>query len=157
MEERKWPKGWKAAHEANTIHGMSKTRTFRVWTNMLARCRNPARRGYPTYGGRGITVCDRWDSFENFLADMGEAPAGKQLDRIDNDKGYSPENCQWTTPRENCLNRSTTHWIEFNGVKKCITEWAAGLGLTRQAVHRRIAVMGWPLERALTEAKRGTK
>jgi len=87
-----------------TTHGMSKTAIFKSWISMISRCRTVTDKNYAQYGGRGITVCDRWLKFENFYADMGQRPEGMQLDRIDNDKGYSPDNCRWVTPRENVLN-----------------------------------------------------
>lgn len=81
-------------------HGMSSTRTYRSWQKMLARCRNPNSSAWKDYGGRGIAVCERWHSFTNFLADMGERPEGRSLDRIDVDGNYEPDNCRWATPRE---------------------------------------------------------
>jgi hypothetical protein len=88
-------------------HGHSRPRTpiYRVWCGMIARCHRPGSGSYPRYGGRGITVCERWQTFENFLADMGERPAGKSIDRINNDSNYEPGNCRWATPKEQRANR----------------------------------------------------
>lgn len=92
-------------------HGQSKrasqpaSPTYQVWSSMKARCGDPRSPSYPDYGGRGITVCERWESFEAFLADMGERPAGRTLDRIDGNRGYEPSNCRWATLVEQNTNR----------------------------------------------------
>ena len=79
--------------------------TYHSWRNMRTRCRNLNYTGYKYWGGRGIKVCERWDSFENFLADMGEKPEGLSIDRINNELGYDPFNCRWATPKEQAQNR----------------------------------------------------
>lgn len=92
--------------ETKTIHGRgTKDPTYGTWYSMRQRCRNPNNHKYKYYGGRGITVCKRWDAFLDFLADMGERPAGRTLDRIDPDGNYEPGNCRWATPREQRLNQ----------------------------------------------------
>ena len=89
-------------------HGFNRTPTYVCWSNMLARCTNPKRRDFKNYGGRGISVCERWRSFENFLADMGEKPPKLSLDRVDNDENYGPDNCRWATQKQQVLNRRNT-------------------------------------------------
>lgn len=84
----------------NTTHGMAKTRTYKTWKEMRSRCSDKNKDNYKYYGGRGIEVCKKWDSFENFLIDMGEIPMGKTIDRIDSDGNYEKDNCRWATPKE---------------------------------------------------------
>lgn len=91
--------------EGVTTHGMARTRIYNIWADMIGRCTRPAHARYADYGGRGITVCERWREFANFYADMGDRPAGRSLDRINNDAGYSPDNCRWATFREQRHNR----------------------------------------------------
>lgn len=100
-----------ATRSARRSHAMSGTRTHRIWKNIKTRCTNKNVVSYADYGGRGITFDPRWDSFATFLADMGEAPANGSIDRIDNDKGYSPANCRWATRLEQARNKQNTRLI----------------------------------------------
>jgi hypothetical protein len=104
---------------------------------MRQRCVNPNVRQYPNYGGRGIKVCERWEVFENFLADMGAQPSGLTLDRIDVDGDYEPGNCRWAdmTTQEN--NRTNNHRLTFNGETHSITEWARRTGISRPTIRKR--------------------
>ncbi|OEZ92148.1 hypothetical protein JAB9_47130 [Janthinobacterium sp. HH107] len=123
-------------------HGMSRTTTHVIWKTMRARCQNPTASGYADYGSRGITVCEAWDSFEVFLADMGERPPGMSIERIDNSKGYAPENCRWASNSEQCRNRRSTHLIEYRGKTQCRKDWAIELGVTAQRLNRQIEKLG---------------
>ena len=93
----------------NVKHGYSRKscikREYNIWANMLQRCNNPKNPGYIWYGARGIKVCERWKDFKNFYDDMGVVPEGMSIDRIDNNKGYSPDNCKWSTPKEQHKNK----------------------------------------------------
>lgn len=126
-----------------------RTPTYHSWAKMLERCRQPNRDHAEYYQGKGIKPCERWLKFENFLADMGERPKGKTLDRIDNAKGYEPSNCRWATNAEQARNRSRTVWLEHDGLRMCITDWANRIGLSKNTLKSRIKA-GWPVEKALT-------
>jgi hypothetical protein len=118
---------------------------------MLTRCTNPNVWNYKYYGGRGIAVCDRWlHSFENFRADMGDAPDGLTIDRIATDGSYEPGNCRWLASDEQKRNRRMCVRITFDGETLILSEWARRVGVHRQTLQRRIAA-GWPLDRALSK------
>jgi hypothetical protein len=131
----------------NKKHGMAKAGNKRapvysLWASMLARCRNPKDRNYPYYGGRGITVCKRWEKFENFLADMGEPPLGLTLDRKDNNKGYSPSNCQWVSSVVQNRNKRSNVWVLLKGKRLVLTDALAQLGKTKEALHYQMKTHG---------------
>lgn len=122
--------------------------TYGIWSGMKSRCSNPNDPTYRNYGGRGIDVCERWMLFENFLADMGERPEGLSLDRIDNNSGYRPGNCRWTTMKVQRRNSRQTRFIEHRGVVLPVTDWASRVGLDRNVLFARLRI-GWSVERAL--------
>lgn len=103
-------------------HGHSKTKTYAVWYGIKNRCLNPSYIAWEDYGGRGITVCDRWLSYENFLADMGEVPPGLSIDRIDNEGNYEPGNCRWATRHEQVNNRRNNKFVMLNGEEMPLTK-----------------------------------
>ena len=109
--------------KSNLIHGMEKTKIYRAWASMKQRCLNSNNAKYKNYGGRGISICDEWASFENFYNDMGERPKGLTLDRIDNNKGYYKSNCRWTTPEIQNNNKRNNVFLSYNGKTKTMTQW----------------------------------
>jgi len=117
---------------------------------MIARCTYPSVKAYRFYGARGIKVCERWRTFENFLADMGERPAGMSIDRVDNAKGYEPGNCRWATDTEQHRNRTDNKFLTFQGKTLTIAGWAELLGIDRHTLADRIRKSGWTVEKALT-------
>lgn len=129
--------------------GNGKSPTYQSWQHAKARCNNPNSAAYAQYGARGITFCERWASFEMFLADMGERPAGTTLDRVDGAKGYSPDNCRWATWAQQRRNVNTNVWITHNGETLVIEDWAKRVGITAPALSKRLR-KGWPIEEALT-------
>lgn len=135
--------------ERNTTHGLAKTPTYKIWAGMKSRCTNPNVAHWGDYGGRGITVCDRWQYFSNFLIDMGERPEGMQIDRIDNDKGYFLGNCQWVSRSVNCRNTRTAVILSFNGETLNVTDWAVKTGIKAGTIFKRVK-MGWDVTRILT-------
>lgn len=132
-------------------HGMTGTPEWTIWQGMWNRCTVEGNRSYKDYGGRGIVVCDRWALFSNFFNDVGSRPSNKHsLDRIDNNKNYEPCNVRWATRA--VQNRNTRHvrYIEFNGQRKIMTDWATEYGITIYQLSCRLR-SGWTVERALTE------
>lgn len=124
------------------------TPTYRSWASMLSRCRDQKNARYYRYGGRGITVCDRWHSFDNFLADMGERPEGMTLDRRENDGNYEPENCRWATAIEQGRSSYQARMVTAFGQTLMLAEWSRRTGIKRETIARRLNA-GWPPERAL--------
>ncbi|MHB8727609.1 MAG: hypothetical protein ACYC9K_01070 [Sulfuricaulis sp.] len=132
-------------------HARPKFRTseYVIWVDMIQRCTNPRSAAYADYGGRGISVCERWMKFEAFLVDMGARPTNHTLDRRDNNKGYLPENCWWRTAQQQGRNRRSNLLIEFQGTKLTLAEWAERTGLRRDTISYRLR-SGWDTGLALT-------
>jgi hypothetical protein len=119
----------------NRTHALSKTPTYLSWQAAKSRCYNPKTVNYPSYGGAGITVCDRWrDSFENFLSDMGKRPKGCTLDRIDPCGHYEPSNCRWATPKEQTATTSRLRYYNWRGRQMLINEIAETEGIPRTSL-----------------------
>jgi len=127
----------------------------RCYHAMIDRCYNPNATSHSHYGGRGITVCQRWrESFQAFLNDMGARPSsGHSIDRINNDGNYEPNNCRWATHTEQQRNKSNNHLVSFRGRTMCIADWADEVGLSWHVLIMRLR-LGWTVERAMTEPVR---
>ncbi|MEI7296575.1 hypothetical protein WCQ02_30915 [Paraburkholderia tropica] len=132
-------------------HGHSRqgarSRTYQIYRDMRTRCENPKYAEFHLYGGRGITVCEQWrQGFEYFLADMGESPAGMTLERDRVNEGYSPGNCRWATPAEQAVNKRNNVFIEYQGRRMTVSQWASELGLKAGRIYYGVK-QGWPPER----------
>lgn len=132
-----------ASQIANTRHGKARTRTYKTWVNMLDRCRNPRSAQWGRYGGRGITVCERWYDFANFYVDMGDKPPGLSLERKDNDGPYSPRNCRWATAKEQANNKGCCVHVMYQGQRLTLQQASDLSGLHRCTIRDRIK-RGWP-------------
>ena len=137
---------------ARSTHRASKTVEYRTWTWMKTRCYNPQCKDYLNYGGRGITVCDRWrNDFATFLADLGPRPSPQHsLDRFPNWEGnYEPGNVRWATTAEQSNNRRDTRRLTYEGATRTLHDWAMVTGISRRTIANRLA-KGWSLTRAFT-------
>lgn len=142
--------GGRTKREKNKTHGFSRTRIYRQWRNMLNRCYYKGHFKYDLYGARGITVCDRWKaSFDNFLNDMGIAPDGMSLERIDNNGNYEPSNCKWATQREQCRNTRRTHFVTVGDTTCSLAEWSEVNGISYNTIISRLS-KGWNEADAVT-------
>ena len=137
-------------------HRLTKSRVYKIWGGMKSRCYTPSATGYENYGGKGIAVCAEWHSFETFFADMGHPAPGMSIERINNSKNYSAENCKWATKTEQNRNQCDLVYITRSGVTKCLTEWAADAGTSYSTIKARLN-NGWDIDRALTTPVRGHK
>lgn len=131
-------------------HGHSKHPLMGVYNTMMQRCYNPNVKSYSNYGGRGITVYEPWHSFENFFNDMSNGYAvGLMLEREDNDGEYGPSNCRWATKNEQARNKRTSVFLEYNGERLTMADWAAKIGLSKKTLWARLNA-GWPISEALS-------
>lgn len=134
--------GLEKLRERSTTHGQSPkgnwTKAYRAWVNMHQRCFNPKVDHYPQYGGRGITVCERWMKFENFVADMGEPEPKLTLDRKETNGNYEPDNCRWATQKVQQSNRRNNKIVTLHGERITVTEAERRIGISRQTITRRI-------------------
>ena len=124
---------------------MTNSPTYRSWNSMKFRCKSPTQK---TYFGK-VSVCERWNNFANFLADMGERPPRTTIDRKNGTKGYYPGNCRWATHRQQALNKSTSRLITFRRETKSLSEWSEETGLGRVVITNRLR-LGWSVRKALT-------
>jgi hypothetical protein len=137
-----------AAQAATTTHGRTNSSAYWRWRAMIQRCTNPRNRAWKDYGGRGIRVCDRWRTFENFYADMGDPPPGATLDRVNSDGNYELGNCRWASKTEQARNRRNTPMLAYGGETLSYAEWAARMGVSVQTIHGRVRG-GWSVEQTL--------
>ena len=140
----------------NVRHGHARTstqgktsRTYAAWRSMVQRCTIPSHPSFRYYGAAGVAVCERWSSFDAFLADMGERPEGCTIDRIDNARGYQPGNCRWATQREQQNNRTNNARVTAFGRTQTISEWAAEVGMDKRRLRDRLVRRQLPPEEAL--------
>jgi hypothetical protein len=133
----------------NTKHGLSNSSaTYRTWKDMRQRCMNEGSVDWPNYGGRGITVCQEWDDFLVFLADMGERPHGMTLDRIDVNGNYSKQNCRWASPKTQANNKTSNKVLTLSGRTQTLQQWADETGIKRETISARLRI-GMPEEKIL--------
>lgn len=135
-------------------HGLSGHPNYVNWYAMISRCTRRADAGYKFYGGRGITVCDRWsgpNGLAAFIEDMGTRPSpDHEIDRIDTNGNYEPNNCRWATRQQQCQNTRRNVFVTHNGETLCLTEWARRAGLAYKTLHHRIFKARWPMDKALS-------
>lgn len=133
---------WRATGNANRTHGKTKTRIYQQWRGMKGRCFNENNQDYKHYGGRGITVCNRWLKFENFFEDMGECPKDYTIERINNDGKYEPSNCKWIHNKRQNRNKRNSFMIKYKGKNQCLAAWAEHFKINYYTLHKRLRYSG---------------
>lgn len=152
---RRWHCGCQTPSHGQARTGKSSPE-HQAWVNMRQRCVNPKNRNWKHYGGRGIRVCERWASFENFFADVGRRPSDEHtLERKNNDKNYEPDNCVWATQKQQSRNTRRNRLLTYQDQTMPLVAWAESLGLKFATLHARIVRLGWTVERALTTPSAG--
>lgn len=149
----------KLSIDSNTTHGKAKTKLYKVFYGMIDRCYNPNNTRYKNYGGRGIRICPEW--LDNFPAFYAWAMAhgyheGLSIDRIDNDQGYSPQNCRWTNVEQQNRNTRSNHLITYQGKTQTVVEWAEELGIPKTTLFTRLS-RGWSVEATLNTPPKKSK
>lgn len=147
-----WARNGGQKRHGHTSRGRPASRTYYSWKTMIQRTTNPNAHKYERYGGRGITLCERWRKFDNFLVDMGERPEGLELDRIDGNGNYEPGNCRWADRATQNRNKATNVFLEYQGKRQCLKDWATELGMYRSTIHHRY-YKGLPVEVILNPAR----
>jgi hypothetical protein len=127
-----------SARDRLLTHGKTGSKIYYLWAGMIQRCTNQNYKQFQDYGGRGITVCERWKSFDNFLSDMGAPPLGLTLERKNNSLGYYPDNCIWATRQSQGANKRNNKHISSNGVTKTQAEWSRTLGISQQSIYKKL-------------------
>lgn len=135
--------------KGNFKHGGKGTREYVAWKQMRSRCHNKRNKAWANYGGRGIKICEAWADFDVFRRDVGPAPAGHSLDRIDVNGDYTPQNCRWATAKAQCRNKRNNRLVAHNGETKTLAEWADDAVVDQRLVRTRYVRYGWSLDTAL--------
>lgn len=133
---------------------LSRTPEYSSWANMMLRCYQETSRTFSHYGGRGITVCERWHDFKNFYSDMGKRPDNTTLDRIDSSGNYEPSNCRWANSFQQSRNRSNNRKFTIAGVTLTMAEWSRKVGKSKGMIRHRMNNLGMTFEEAISTPSR---
>lgn len=151
------PKASKHGHTETRFGKTTTSRTYRIWNSMRSRCEYPSHTNYRFYGGRGITVCERWKSFEMFLADVGKIAEGMSLDRIDSNGNYEPSNVRVIPIKLQARNKRSNRFFEIDGKTQTLIEWVNEIGVVSYSTAHARLRQGWSIVSALTIPKRSKK